>query len=514
MQESLIECIPNFSEARKPEVIAQIEQAISSIENIAILDKHSDLDHNRTVITFVGTPGAVEEAAFRAIEKAAELIDLDQHTGEHPRIGATDVVPFVPIRNASMQDCIDIAYRLGKRVSEKLEIPVYFYEEAALHPEYHNLENIRRGQYERLKEEIANDPRRAPDMGPSRLGKAGAIVIGARQPLIAYNVYLNTNDVAIANRIAKAIRFSSGGLRYCKAMGVLVEGQAQVSINLTNYRRTSLFRVVEMIRREASRYGVFITRSELVGMIPADALIESARWYLQLDEFDNHQILENRLGEAVPGQIPSKRESKSVVDFLDELASATPTPGGGSAAAHAAASAAALTAMVARLTVDKKGYENLQENMQGIISRSDLLRQELSELVSQDADAFTQYLAARKLPADNEEQIKRKEVEILKAQLKTAEIPLIVARKSFEIAEISYFLVSHANKNAISDAAAAAALCRAAVTTAEYNVRLNLKHLSGQENARAMLAEIDSILSETNGLHEQIQSVMKERGGI
>ncbi len=514
MPDPIIECIPNFSEARNPDIVAQIAQTISSIENIVILDRHSDLDHNRTVITFVGTPKAVEEAAFRAIEKAAELIDLDQHTGEHPRIGATDVVPFVPIRNATMQDCIEIAHRLGNRVADQLDIPVYFYEEAAIHPDYHNLENIRRGQYERLKEEIGIDPRRAPDLGPARLGKAGATVIGARHPLIAYNVYLNTSDVAIANHIAKAIRYSSGGLRYIKAMGVLVEGQAQVSINLTNFRRTPVFRVVEMIRREAARFGAQITRSELVGMIPADALIESARWYLHLDEFDSHQILEYRLGQAVPSQILLPEERKASLDFLDDLASATPTPGGGSASAHAAASAAALTAMVARLTVDKKNYENLQGSMQNIILKSDHLRQDFTQLVTQDAEAFEQYLVARRLPSQTEAQASQREQAILAARYQTAEIPLEVARKSLETSEIALLLITHANINAISDAAAAAALTRAAITTAGYNVKLNLRGLENQDRAKAMLSEIDTILIKTTDLQDRIQAVMKERGGI
>ena len=252
----LIECIPNFSEARRPEIIDQIVAAITSVEGARLLDRSSDLDHNRTVLTFAGEPFAVEEAAFRAIKTAAELIDLDAHTGAHPRIGATDVVPFVPLSNASMQDCVEIAKRVGQRVGDELSLPVYLYEAAAARPERANLENIRKGQYETLKTEIESNPERNPDYGPSKLPKAGATVIGARAPLIAFNIYLTTDDVSIAKKIAKAVRQSSGGLRYVKGLGLLVEGRAQVSMNLTNFHETPIARVVEFVRREAERYGV------------------------------------------------------------------------------------------------------------------------------------------------------------------------------------------------------------------------------------------------------------------
>ena len=295
----LIECIPNFSEARRPEAIDQIVAAITSVEDARLLDRSSDLDHNRTVLTYAGPPEAVEEAAFRAIKTAAELIDLNKHTGEHPRIGATDVLPFVPLSGATMEDCVAMAKRLGQRVGNELNIPVYLYEAAATRPERTNLENIRRGQYEGLKSEIESNPDRRPDYGPAKLGTAGATVIGARSPLIAFNVYLTTSEVDIAKKIAKAIRQSSGGLRYVKALGLLVEGRAQVSMNLTNFRETPVGRVVETIRREAQRYGVAIHHSELVGLIPQEALMDVAVWYTQLDQFSAEQILESRLYSTV-----------------------------------------------------------------------------------------------------------------------------------------------------------------------------------------------------------------------
>src|SRR5215468_6023248 len=285
MGNPLVECIPNFSEGRRAAVIEAIVTAIQNADAVRLLDVSSDADHNRSVVTFVGSPEAVEKAAFAGIKTAAQHIDLDQHRGEHPRIGATDVVPFVPIRDVTMADCVAIAQRLGKRVGDVLNIPVYLYEAAATRPDRENLENIRRGEYEGLKEAIRTDPNRMPDFGPAALGTAGATVVGARPPLIAFNAYLTTADVDIAKKIAKAIRFSTGGLRYVKALGLLVEGKAQVSMNLTNFDKTPIFRAVEMIRREAQRYGVGIAYTELVGLAPEDALIDTARWYLQLDAF-------------------------------------------------------------------------------------------------------------------------------------------------------------------------------------------------------------------------------------
>ena len=295
--EKIVECVPNFSEGRRRSVIEAIAAAIANVDGVRVLDVQSDEDHNRTVVTFVGSPEAVVEGAFQSIATAAQLIDLNHHRGEHPRIGAADVVPLVPVRGVTMEECVALARQLGQRVGEELGIPVYLYEEAATRPERRNLADIRRGEYEGLKEEILTNPDRAPDFGPARLGPAGATVIGARQFLIAYNVYLTTDDVEIARRIARAVRHSSGGLRYVKALGLLVNGKAQVSMNLTDFRRTPVYRVVEMIRREAARYGVSIERSELIGLIPQQALLDAAQWYLQLDGFTPDQVLENRLQE-------------------------------------------------------------------------------------------------------------------------------------------------------------------------------------------------------------------------
>ncbi|OQA41705.1 MAG: hypothetical protein BWY52_02486 [Chloroflexi bacterium ADurb.Bin325] len=293
----IVECVPNFSEGRRPEVLDAIAGAVRSHAAVRLLDIERDADHNRSVFTLVAPPEALVPALFDAIKTAAGLIDLNLHRGQHPRIGATDVVPFVPVRGVTMEECIALARELGRRVGEELGIPVYLYERAATRPERVNLADVRRGEYEGLKTEIETDADRAPDFGPARLGPAGATVIGARAPLIAYNVYLNTSNVEVAKAIAKAIRHSNGGLRYVKALGLLVNGKAQVSMNLTDFTRTPIYRVVELVRTEAARYGVTVESSELVGMIPQQALIDAAAWYLQLHNLEPGMILENRLVE-------------------------------------------------------------------------------------------------------------------------------------------------------------------------------------------------------------------------
>jgi glutamate formiminotransferase len=298
MPQPLIECVPNFSEGRRAEVIDQIVDAIRAVPDVLVLDVESDADHNRSVVTLVGPPAAVVDGAFAGIRVAQRLINLDEHRGEHPRLGATDVVPFIPIRAATMADCVALARQLGARVGDELGIPVYLYEEAATRPSRRNLADVRRGEYEGLRQSLGTDPDRAPDFGPTTLTPAGATAIGARAPLIAYNVYLSTDDVDVAKKIAKVIRFSNGGLRFVKALGLLVEGRAQVSINMTDFRATPLHRVFEMIRVEAARYGVVPTESEIVGLVPEDALLDAAEHYLQLNRFKRSQVLERRLAEA------------------------------------------------------------------------------------------------------------------------------------------------------------------------------------------------------------------------
>lgn len=289
----LVELVPNFSEGRNQEVIDKILNALKSAGSAKVLDARADPDHNRLVVTMVGEPDACFNAAFAGIKIAAELINMDKHSGEHPRIGATDVVPFVPVSGITLEECAELARKLAEKVSSELGIPTYLYEAAATRPDRVNLANIRKGQYEGLKEEIKTNPDRKPDFGPSELPKAGATVIGAREFLIAYNIYLNTDNVEIAKRIGVNIRHKNGGFRYVKSMGFETKPYVQVSMNLTNYKETPMHMVVETVRREAARYGVMITETEVYGMIPVDALLDASEFYLQLnDKWERNQVIE------------------------------------------------------------------------------------------------------------------------------------------------------------------------------------------------------------------------------
>ncbi len=514
MTTQLIECIPNFSEARRPEVIDQIVAAITSVEGARLLDRSSDLDHNRTVLTYAGPPDAMEEAAFRAIKTASELIDLNHHTGEHPRIGATDVCPFVPISGITMEECILMAKRLGERVGRELQIPVYLYEFAATRPERTNLENIRRGQYEGLKSEIESNPERKPDYGPAKLGTAGATVIGARNPLIAFNVYLTTAEVDIAKKIAKAIRQSSGGMRYVKSLGLLVEGRAQVSINLTNFRESPIGRVVEMIRREAQRYGVGIHHSELVGLIPQDALIDAAVWYTQLDQFSRDQILEARLYQTTTPQSDESQPANSTIPFLDDVAAATAAPGGGSVAAYAGALGAALVEMVSGLTIGKKKYADVEAEMQAIRSQALILRKELTNAVEDDSAAFEALMGTFKLPKETEEQQKARKAAIHMATLNAAHVPLHTVQSAVKVMELAAKCAKDGNLNAISDAMSGASMARAALTAAGYNVRINLNSLEDKLAGGKMLKELKELEEQADKIEKEIRKTMEERGGV
>jgi len=512
MPNPIVECIPNFSEARRPDVVEQILYAIRSVEGIHILDHSSDTDHNRTVVTFVGAPASVEEAAFQAIKTAGKLINLDQHTGEHPRLGATDVVPFVPISDVTMQDCVEMARRVGKRVGDELSIPVYLYEAAATRPERQNLENIRRGEYELLKTEIGINPERNPDFGPAILTPAGATVIGARAPLIAFNIYLTTDDVSIAQKIARAVRNSSGGYHYVKALGLLVEGRAQVSMNLTNFRQTPIFRVMETVRSEAARYGVAVHHSELVGLIPQDALRDSAVWYLQLDGFQTEQILEEKLNAcrteaaSVPA-IPGK-------DFLDNLAAGTPTPGGGAAAAYAGSAAASLISMVARLTVGKKKYASVESRMWQIIDEAEALRASLLDTMQKDSAAFDAWMSANRLPKETEEQQASRAAALEAATRAAIEIPLQTAAQSLQAMKLAREVAESGNLNAISDAGSAGELALTAVTAAGYNVRINAPGLADKAAAETFIKKAREIETQARETIANLRTILSSRGNF
>jgi glutamate formiminotransferase/formiminotetrahydrofolate cyclodeaminase len=506
----IVECVANFSEGRRIEVVDQIVAAIASVKGVYILDHESDADHNRSVISFVGDPDSIAEAAFRGIQKAAELIDLDQHTGEHPRLGATDVVPFIPIEGVTMADCVAIARALGKRVGDELGIPVYLYEEAATRPDRQNLADVRKGQYEKLKEDLGKDPNRDPDFGPKTLPKAGATIIGARAPLIAYNVYLNTTNIDIAKQIGKTIRHSSGGLRYVKALGLDVNGMAQVSMNLTNYQATPIYLAQEMIRTLAARHGVSISHSEIVGLIPQRALVDAGQWYLQIDGFKPEQILEVRLSQVLSQADTAAGTSA----FLDELASDSPAPGGGSAAAYSGAMAASLVAMVARLTLGKKKYAEVEGRMQDIIAEADKLRNELHAAVQQDAEAFNRMMEAFRLPKESDAEKAVRATAIEQATIHAAEVPLQTARLAYRALELAVEVAQGGNTSAITDAGTAGSLAQTAIYAAGLNVKINASSLQDKTRAAEWLATLADLEGRASQRIAELQTAMRERGGI
>ena len=445
-----------------------IVQAILSVPEVVLLDRESDVDHNRCVITFVGPPAAAADAALRGVAKAVELIDLTRHQGAHPRIGAADVVPFIPIEGVTLEECVRLAERVAGEIWSQLRVPVYLYESAAKRPDRVNLENIRRGQFEALVGDMGPLPDRNPDVGdPVCHPTAGATVVGARKFLIAYNVNLGTPDLSIAKKIAKTIRFSTGGFRFVKSMGVMLaaRNQAQVSINLTDFEQTPMHLVFETVRREAERYGVPVVGSEIVGLIPKKAIEMSAEYFLRYENFRPELVLENRIAEAVGSR-------SGLPEFLDALAAPTATPGGGSASAAAAAMAAGLGAMVTRLA--KQDPEPFEQD-----------RRYFTEAVDRDAEAFQRVMAAYKRPKD--ERAPYVEEALHGATL----VPL-------EALERAHALESRLKALAIparygSDLAVAKALVAAAKTGVLENVNINLDSITDQPFKASVRARVAAL---------------------
>jgi len=474
MPKSLVECVPNFSEGRDPAKVDAIVEAMK-IPGVYLLDREMDSDHNRCVITLVGEREAIAEAAIRGVGKAAELIDLTHHQGAHPRMGATDVIPFIPIEGVTIEDCIATAKHVAAEIARRFAIPTYLYEAAATRPERQNLENIRRGQFEGIRDEIATNPARKPDFGEPRVHPtAGATVVGARKPLIAYNIFLNSTDVSIAKKIAKAVRFSSGGLRYVKGAGFLVRGQAQVSMNLTDFEQTPIHRVFEFVKREAERYGCVPTSSEIIGLIPKLALEQAAEWFLQVENFDSSLILENRLDSVMSGKTAVGGLRAGIEPFIEQLAAPTATPGGGSAAAAAGAMAAGLAGMVATMSRGKKAYLQYETQLSAALARLNPLREELKAAIDADAESYNVVMKAYKSAKTATDGGRA----INDALRLATSVPLGVAERAVEVARLATELRPISNPNMSSDLTTAIALSQAALTGALANVAINLDSIT------------------------------------
>ncbi len=476
------ECVPNFSEGRDADRIERIVAPARAVAGVTVLDVERNADHNRCVVSLVGEGDALLDAVYRMIEVASREVDLTHHAGEHPRMGATDVVPFVPLGEATMADAVRLAERLGERVGGHLAIPVFLYAAAARRPERSDLAKVREGQFERLRTAIGTDPARAPDFGPTKIHPtAGAVAIGARPVLIAYNVYLTTPEVAVAKKVAKAVRARDGGLPEVKALGFEIRerNRAQVSMNLTDYRVTPMHRAFEAVRREAARYGAGVEESEIVGLVPEDALFDAADYYLQLHAFDRAAILERKVrsvDEGAPGH-------ESIASFTSRLAARTPTPGGGSAAALAGAVASALGEMVLAYSIDPAApAEPL------VAARSALAegRRRFLGLVDEDARSYEAVRTARRARKERPDDPAVGPA-VLAALRSAAAVPLETARRAANLAE-SLAAVRSATKAALaSDLVTAVALFRAAVEGALANVEINLADLKTAGDSTAEL---------------------------
>jgi len=557
----LIECVPNFSEGRDPAVIKLITDAIEAVEGVKLLDVDPGAATNRTVVTFVGEPAAVTEAAFQAIRKACEVIDMSRHTGEHPRMGATDVCPLIPIANISMEETADWARRLGERVGRELNLPIYLYEAAASSPERQNLAVIRAGEYEGLPEKLAN-PDWKPDFGPAKFNaKSGATVIGARDFLIAYNVNLNTTSVRRANSVAFDVRENgrvlndpatgkpmkdasgeplrqAGTLKGVKAIGWYIEeyGVAQVSMNITDIRATPLHLAFEECRKSADRRGMRVTGSELVGLVPLGVMLEAGKFFLRkqqrsvgvgeaellkiavksmgLDElaaFDPQQkIIEYNLEKGDPANA-NKLVKMDLVAFANETASESPAPGGGSISAYVGALGASLATMVANLSSHKRGWDERWEEFSDAAERGQKIKDALLRTVDEDTDAFKLIMAAFGLPNTTPEEKTARKAAIQAATRKAIEVPFKVMKLAFESFPLIKQMVETGNPNSITDAGVGALCARAAVRGAYMNVQVNTSGLNDKEYAEEVLTEGKKMADAADVMEQEILEIVSGR---
>jgi glutamate formiminotransferase/formiminotetrahydrofolate cyclodeaminase len=556
--ERIVECVPNFSEGRRPEVIEQLIAAVESVDGTAVLDTHVDADHNRSVITFVGGADTIVEAAVRVAARAAELIDLRQHVGVHPRVGALDVLPFVPVRGVTLEDCIHLAHAAGARIARETGVPVYFYESAARKPDRVNLEDVRRGGFEQLREEIGVNPERAPDEGAPRVHEtAGACVVGARSLLIAYNINLHTTEISVARRIARAVRGRDGGLRFLKALGFELRerGLTQVSMNLVRFEKSALHHAFEAVRREAERYGVRVAGSEIVGLIPQAALDRSAEYFLQIENFSPELILENRIASALArrreaARLERRRDDALAVSWSADVEAeavarrgvmpehevkrtanersprapdasthdaATTVPeeitGGGAAAAHAASLAAALGEMVAHLVERKGKQEDMEREARDALQALSDLRARLAEAADADGASFAGVLGARRMPGRNDEERRARENALEEALKGAAAVPLETASLAVQVGELLETLAELGEPAWLSDAATGAQLALASTVAARYNVLVNTSELEDEEFASEHVSRADDLLERAREIAARVEVMLLESIG-
>ena len=548
--QKIVECVPNFSEGRDQGVIDQIAQTIKEVEGVALLDVDPGADTNRTVVTFVGDPDSAVEAAFQAIKKASEIIDMSKHSGAHARMGATDVCPFIPVSGMTMEECADLARKLGERVGSELNIPVYLYEYAASSPERQNLATVRAGEYEGLEAKL-QDPKWKPDFGKAEFNpRSGATVIGARKFLIAYNVNLNTRDRKKATDIALEVREAGrnkrdpvtnkfirdengvpikrpGTLQAVKAVGWYIDeyNMAQISMNLVDQEVTPIHVAFDEVDKQATLRGLRVSGSELVGLIPLNAMLDAGKHYLKkqnsstavseaeliriaiqsmgLNEISpfnpEERIIEYQLRSAADSQLVNM----GVTEFVDELASDSPAPGGGSVSALASAMSAGLTNMVGVLTYNKKGYEDHWEAIETISNEAQALKDTFLRLVDEDTESFNQVLAAMRLPKKTDEQVTARDAAIQKATIHSADIPLQVMKHSLRSMELAAQMAEIGNQNSLSDAGVAMLQAKAGLEGAAMNVLINIPGIEDTSVVKDFKKQVADLRSASDKLADE-----------
>ena len=554
----IIECVPNFSEGRNQEVINEISEAISNTKGVHLLNVDPGQATNRTVMTFVGDPDSVISAAFNAIKAASEKIDMSKHSGEHPRFGATDVCPLIPVSNITFDELIPYAEKLAKKVSEELNIPIYLYEHAAREDKRRNLANVRSGEYEGLNKKI-NSKEWKPDFGSSFNKKSGATAIGVRDFLIAYNINLNTKSTRLANAIAFDVREKGrikrkghpvigeivydkngnpdtipGSLKHVKAIGWYIEefGIAQISMNLTNITETPIHTVFEEVVKKANARGASVTGSELVGLIPLKSMIDAGKYFLKKQNrsigIPEEDIIKIAIESLGLNQVKTFDPNKNIIEyyldkitnkngklidlssrsFSDEVSRETPAPGGGSVSSYVGALGTSLGGMVANLSCNTRGWENKVDIFSEKAYEINQLREKLLSLVDEDANSFNSIMEAYKLPKDSEENKQIRSKAIKDATLYAAQIPLNIMVESYNSYEIIEFLAKDGNQNSLSDSGVACLCVHTAIHGAYLNVRINLKDATGGED---IMKKADKILKDSHSKKEKIMKLVEDK---
>lgn len=566
--ERIVECVPNISNGRDPHVYNTVAHVVDDIDGCKLLDIDPGADTNRTVITIAGEPEAVMEGAFRIVKKASELIDMRKQSGAHPRHGATDVCPFIPVSGVTMDDCVSYAQQVGKRIGEELGIPAWLYEYAASKPEWKNLAVVRKGEYEALSEKLGK-PEWKPDFGPNewndKIAKTGVVTVGARKFLIAYNINFNTRNVEVVNDIAQTIKEAGrtardekgkfirdengepvhqpGLFKNCKAMGWFIDDYncAQLTMNLTDWEVSAPHEVFDKVLELAAENGLVVTGSELVGLIPLDAIRAAGKYFLAKQTLHDKQMVctgvpeaeliriavkslgldelrpfdpDKAIVEYAVDERPRPLVKMSVRDFADELASVSPAPGGGSVAALAGAMAAGLGAMVPNLTVGKKGYRHklsLMDEMNAIAEEAQNLKKQFLNAIDDDTAVFNELFACFGLPKDTDEQKKHRSRMIQENTIKCIEVPLGVLRMTKRTLEICHAAADQGNQNSLSDAGVGASMALACAQGAYYNVRINLGSIKDKQYKKDTRAEADALLEEARKLAAQVEELVLER---